>query len=284
MADDIDSGSHVRREGPQARYPWRHHGETLVIETPEQTRVEYRVASFGARLTAALIDNAVVLGLGLALALVTLLWGGATDMMGGYLVVAVLVLWFLTSLFYFTIAELRGDGQTPGKRMAGLRTVMATGHGLTFGAALTRNLARLVDNLPVLWFVPALTKGKRRIGDLLAGTYVIEEQKRAIADGKGWLDQLAPSWRELTDRRFGSLVSVHDKLSVDDLDLLEYLGDRLRAVPNREQRRHLLAEIARKYVTRLDLAADAEAIDADPARFLQELGLFLRDQLQGGSR
>jgi len=266
------------------RYPWHHDGETLVVETPEQTRVEYRVASFGARLSAALVDNAVVAVLVVVLALLALLSNSLIDVLGHYVIVAVVVLAFLVSLFYFVVAELSGNGQTPGKRLLGLRTVMATGHGLTFGAALTRNLARLVDNLPLLWFVPAFTQGKRRIGDLLAGTYVIAEQRDQRPMGKSWLDQLAPSWRELDERRFAALIDVHDQLSVDDLDLLEYLGDRLRAVPTRQGRLRLLAQVARSYVERLGLGAEAAAIEADPTRFLQELGLFLRDRLENQVR
>lgn len=266
------------------RYPWQHHGETLVVETPEQTRVEYRVATFGARITAALLDNAIVFALGITVLLLAMLVGPLVDMLGGFLITAGLVLWFLVSLFYFVIAELSRDGQTPGKRRLGLRTVMATGHGLTFAAALTRNLARVVDNFPVFWFVPALTKGKRRIGDLLAGTYVVEEQRAPRQPDAGWLDKLAPSWRELQDKQFAGLVATHAALTVEDLNLIEYLGDRLRAVPTQQGRRQLLAEVARSYVTRLELTAEAAAIEADPGRFLQELGLFLRDRFAGEAR
>lgn len=266
------------------RFPWQYHGETLVIETPEQTRVEYRVAPFGARIAAALLDNAIVFGIGLAVLLLMLMVWSAGGLFGDYLVAVVVTLWFLVSMFYFVIAELRGDGRTFGKRRLGLRAVLATGQGLTLGAALTRNVARIVDNVPLLWFVPALTRGRRRIGDLLAGTFVIEEQQERPATRRSWLDKLAPSWGELPERRFAALTAAHDRLSVEDLNLLEYLGDRLQALPTKAARHKAMAEIAQRYVERLQLDADRDAVDNDPERFLQELGLFLRDRFEGAAR
>ena len=266
------------------RFPWQYHGETLVLETPEQTRVEYRVAPFGARLAAGLLDNAIIFAIGLAVFLFMLLVGPAGGLFRGYLVAVVVTLWFLVSMFYFVVAELRGDGRTFGKRRLGLRAVLATGQGLTLGAALTRNVARIVDNLPLVWFVPALTRGRRRIGDLLAGTFVIEEQREGPTPRRSWLDTLAPSWRELPERRFASLTAAHDRLSVEDLNLIEYLGDRLRALPTRKARQQAMAQIAQRYLERLRLDADRDAVDNDPERFLQELGLFLRDRFEGAAR
>ena len=39
------------------RYPWQDDGEVLVLDSPEQTAVEYRVASFGSRLLVRNIDD-----------------------------------------------------------------------------------------------------------------------------------------------------------------------------------------------------------------------------------
>ncbi len=49
---------------------------------------------------------------------------------------------------YFIVFEGVRGGQTPGKRIAGIRVVMDTGHAVTLGAAAVRNLLRAADFLP----------------------------------------------------------------------------------------------------------------------------------------
>ena len=46
---------------------------------------------------------------------------------------------------YFILFEGLRQGQTPGKRIAGIRVVMDTGHAVSFGAAAARNLLRIAD-------------------------------------------------------------------------------------------------------------------------------------------
>jgi uncharacterized RDD family membrane protein YckC len=257
----------------QRRYPWESDGETLVLETPEQTKIEYELAPFGSRIVAALLDRLIIIGviLGICGPLWFLGFGS------GFVVAAAIVIYFLVSMFYFVWAEVAGEGRTAGKRRVGLRTVAATGHGLSPGASLVRNLARVVDDLPPFWLVPMLAPGRQRIGDLLAGTFVISQattQRRQ----KSWIDQLAPSYRDLPERRFPFSPTAAEKLFADDLNLLEYLDDNLRGL-RRQRRAALLAQIAEKYIERLDLVESREAVLAAPERFLQELALFLRLRL-----
>ena len=63
----------------------------------------------------------------------------------------------------------------------------------------------------------------------------------------------------------------------DDLNLIEYLEDRLTRQSSR-QRKRLLREVALRYADRLQLDDHSHRIAADPKRFLQELALFLRDK------
>jgi uncharacterized RDD family membrane protein YckC len=260
---------------PDAKpFPWEQRGDRLVVETPEQTQLEFRVAAFGARIAAALIDNLVLSAATLILFLSAQLLSLG---FGGYLTAIVTVAWFLLSMFYFVVYEVRTSGRTLGKRALGLRAILATGHGMTVGASLIRNLARVVDNIPVFWLVPALTRGNRRCGDLLAGTYVIDERPAPTDNRGAWLTRLAPSWQEIPDRRFAFSSRHADALHPDDLNLLEYLESRILRMPVRV-RRKALREIADRYVDRLDLAPQRERVLEDPARFLQELGLFLRSR------
>lgn len=68
-------------------------------------------------------------------------------------------------------------GQTPGKRMLGLRVVDAAGLRLRFHQVVLRNLLRFVDVLPAAYLVGGaaclLSRHAQRLGDLAAGTVVV---------------------------------------------------------------------------------------------------------------
>ena len=81
---------------------------------------------------------------------------------------------------YFILFEGLRRGQTPGKRIAGIRVVMDTGHAVTLGAAAARNLLRVADFLPPPYLIGLLLvafhpRGKR-LGDLVAGTIVSRDR------------------------------------------------------------------------------------------------------------
>ena len=264
----------------QRSYPWETTGPTVTFATPEQVEVTYRVAGFGARILAALLDHLVIfalsgiLGLGILLVLIN---GG--EELAYYLVSIWVVISFLINAFYFIWAELRGDGRTWGKRLMQLRTVMISGHGLTFGASVIRNIARLVDNTPLLWLVPLFSRGQRRFGDLLAGTLVINERQLEAAAEPEHLP--AVTYRHLAERSFVLPTDATRKLYPDDLNLLDHLFSRLRALEGESDRRGLCISVARKYVERLSLAEQADAVEESPQRFLEELFLYLRDRFEG---
>src|SRR5262245_15279087 len=223
-------------------FPWEREGETLALETPEQTVIELTLAPFGSRLVAALIDQVILLLILVALVSCAILVGSAAGAvwnkeMSGIWIAAFIGVWFLISTLAPAWWEIRGEGRTPGKRRLKLRTVMAQGQGLTHSAAVLRNLARLVDQLPILWLIPALSPGKRRIGDYLAGTLVVSE---AAPDAKRRrYDWLATSQVELTERHYFFGSDVQSKLKPEDLDLIEYLGERLPSL-KAAKRRELL--------------------------------------------
>ena len=193
-----------------------------------------------------------------------------------------IILYFTLTLFYYAIGEIRGEGRTWGKRRLNLRTVMATGQGITIGASLIRNLARVADDIPVLWLVPSFTPGRRRMGDILAGTFVIDESPVGLSRGD-WLGALAPSHRELVERQYHFTGEMAGKLYPDDLNLLEYLEEGLvRQSPR--QRRRTMRQVALRYMGRMCLEDDEQRIVADPKRFLQELALFLRERFDQRAR
>lgn len=91
---------------------------------------------------------------------------------------------FLIFFGYFIFFELIWDGQTPGKRLFGLKVRRNGGRPVDFLASMVRNLVRIVDLMPAFYllgffFCFCHPQGKR-LGDLAAGTVVIKERKRKI--------------------------------------------------------------------------------------------------------
>jgi hypothetical protein len=92
--------------------------------------------------------------------------------MGVILLTAFFVEWLLPAWF-----EANWNGQTPGKRAMGLAVLNDDGTPLRWPAALTRNLLRAVDFLPLLYGVGLVAmlvnRDFKRLGDLAAGTVVV---------------------------------------------------------------------------------------------------------------
>jgi uncharacterized RDD family membrane protein YckC len=85
-------------------------------------------------------------------------------------------LWLALSIGYHTLAEWRYR-KTIGKYLVGIRVVGGDGAAPSFGAALGRNLLRLIDWLPLFYAVGIVaifvSDGEQRLGDRLAGTAVV---------------------------------------------------------------------------------------------------------------
>lgn len=89
-----------------------------------------------------------------------------------------LVTYFVYPVFFWMIA-----GQTPGKRLLGLRVVRTNGQRLTVGGAIRRALGYWISSLPLfLGFIWILFDGHRQgWHDKFADTYVIYFQKYSSA-------------------------------------------------------------------------------------------------------
>jgi hypothetical protein len=78
-------------------------------------------------------------------------------------------------LAYCFICELI-TGTTPGKLAMGLKVIHLDGSPYRLPSALIRNVLRLVDSLPLFYFVgiasAGMTSARQRVGDLAAGTAV----------------------------------------------------------------------------------------------------------------
>ena len=160
--------------------------ETFDIQTPENVAFGYQVAGIGSRFLASLLDTLIVGLLQVAILIVLALMIRAfdnstfSDQISAWVyaifgLVAAVFYWG-----YYVFFEMLWNGQSPGKRWVGLRVIRGDGTPITLSESLIRNLARLVDFLPAAYGVGIVTmfidKQSRRLGDLAAGTLVVQDR------------------------------------------------------------------------------------------------------------
>ncbi|MBM7066340.1 RDD family protein [Actibacterium sp. 188UL27-1] len=175
---------------------------------PEGVPITFRVAGLTERLGAQVTD---ILITGLFAVAVVLLIALAGPQSTDELVVGLGSLLFFAIRFpYYVLTELMWNGETLGKRMLKLKVVSADGRSLTAHAVFTRNLTKEAEvflpltlllvmesldgwsrALAVAWVVvtlavPLFNKRRQRLGDLIAGTYVIHyPESRLLPDLAG---------------------------------------------------------------------------------------------------
>lgn len=178
-------------------------GRERSIVTPDGVRLVVRIADLSSRMAAALLDLAIILITVFAISMLAIFAFGS----GGALALDLAILSsFLIRVFYFPFFEMSWGGRTPGKRALGVRVMDRNGHGLTGESVLARNLVREVEfflplstviaqpdltgnpwtNLAGYAFIflviafPLLNRERMRGGDILAGTWVVYDERPAL--------------------------------------------------------------------------------------------------------
>lgn len=175
--------------------------------TPEGVDLQLELGTAGARAGAFMIDVLIMLAVLVAVTLLLLFI--AVPSIGEVLMIVWLLGFFLLRNFWFSLFEMGRRGATPGKRAAGLRVVARDGSRLTGAAVMARNAMREIEIfLPLSFlgaqtaegtadtfltlfalgwsglflFFPLFNRDRLRIGDLVAGTWVVEVQKAVLSD------------------------------------------------------------------------------------------------------
>ncbi|MBI3866843.1 MAG: RDD family protein [Planctomycetia bacterium] len=230
----------------------------LVIETPENVVLSYRLAGPAVRLLAYLVDLClrivILIGMWIAALIGGIVAGGVT--MGMFLVAVFLVDWA-----YFGLSEAFFRGKTLGKHLFGLRVFQEQGYPATIWGALLRNFVRFVDNMS-LWgvcFVTMVVSGRfRRLGDLVGQTVVIEERRVRVPREPIILEKIRP----LSRTELGSYVPSGQTLALIE----EFLGRRHVLT---YRRGHAMAFVlARPLANRLAFSGDPHMVDRYPMAFL----------------
>jgi uncharacterized membrane protein SpoIIM required for sporulation/uncharacterized RDD family membrane protein YckC len=224
--------------------------QVVDVETPEQVVLSFTIAGVGSRVAAALVDTLILAVVAIALVIVFASIVNAfvrnlsgSSSWGGAIIIAVwLLVMFAAFWGYYVAFEGLWDGQTPGKRLIGLRVVRDGGFSITFAASAVRNILRIVDAQPgAVYFVGLVSvivsPSGKRLGDYAAGTIVVREQ--AITERGGAAPPPPPSGGDgastttnLTDGEFELLERyVQRRGSLDPHRALQFeseLADRFR--------------------------------------------------------
>jgi len=176
------------------------------LVTPEGIDLRLRLAEMSERATAFFIDIAIMIGVLVAGTLVVFLLALAA---GRRSFEAISIIWLLGSFFlrnfYFMAFELTPRAATPGKRALGLRVTTRNGGPLGFDAIFARNAMRELELFLPLSFLtvygreaggwgalagfiwcgvfvlfPFFNRDRLRVGDFVAGTWVIRAPRRAL--------------------------------------------------------------------------------------------------------
>ncbi|TPL41288.1 RDD family protein [Mesorhizobium sp. B2-4-6] len=180
------------------------------LVTPEGVDLRVKLADAGTRASGFLLDAVIILTAAVVVSLVIIfgLAGLGFQDAQPLFIVWIIFIFFLRNV-YFIAFEAGRRAATPGKRMVGVRVASRSGTGLTLDQVIARNLMReievflplsilaarasadVADTLTTIFglvwtllfsLFPLFNRDRLRIGDLLAGTWVVEAPKVALLE------------------------------------------------------------------------------------------------------
>ncbi len=194
-----------RAEPAIGRYPARRIRDFV---TPEGVDLRLVVADASERAGAFLLDAVILVAGLIAITIVFVLAAASLGIdrpEAEVIFSALLLIFFVARYFWFVVWELTPRAATPGKRVVGIRVAARDGGRLTAEAVFVRNAMRElevfvpltllvmpatgVDALTrlaaLVWasvfvFFPLFNRDRLRVGDLVAGTWVVRAPRRKL--------------------------------------------------------------------------------------------------------
>ena len=239
-----------------------------VVVTPENVVLSFQLAGPGSRLGAFLIDLVIRMGL----------FGGAffIAMAAGMFVTSLsmaslLVVYFALDWLYFTLCEGFFRGQTPGKKMFGLRVIHEAGYPISGWEATVRNFVRAMDAAPYLaggnlglgvygvgWLAMLATGSFRRLGDVAGQTIVVQERRVTVPREPVILSKIEP----LPRQELGRWIPP-----VSTLALIEEFLER-RLVLDYARGHAMCRNLAKVLSQRLEFKGSQELVEHYPMAFV----------------
>jgi len=168
---------------------------TLRVKTPESIAFSYELAGLGSRFLAVAIDIALQ-----TLVMIGIIWGlvyAGTHLSAAAMrdasrvskfeeslaIAFIISIIFVIYFGYFIIFETFWNGQTPGKKLMGLRVVRDGGYPADFASIAIRNVIRVGEAVAGLYAISAvaalMSPENKRLGDMAAGTLVVRDTAAA---------------------------------------------------------------------------------------------------------
>lgn len=258
------------------------------IITPEHVLLRFQTAGLGSRAAAQLIDTLILLLVNLTVFVVfsIVVFGRDEDFFletENYAISIVILFLFVFNFGYFLLLEAFWGGQTLGKRWMGLRVIRDNGQPVTFLSAAIRNLFRIIDGLPMGYFLGAVVSffhgQDKRIGDLVAGTIVVAESGQPSRNTR----KRVAKQQSLAQSEWLSLpLEERQKqaISREDWQLLSAFVARIPSL-SEDKKRELGQQIADRLCKKLEWN-DEELVKRDPIGFLERLHGQLQNDWQIG--
>jgi len=252
------------------------------LVTPEGVDLRVRLATSSERAGALLIDLAILVAALIALTFIVIGAFSAARASGGGEVVAIIWLLgaFLLRNFYFTLFECSARGATPGKRLMGIRVAARNGGALSADRIIARNAMRELElYLPIgflfagaqdvgalivlcgiVWcavfvFFPLFNRDRLRLGDIVAGTWVLKAPKRTLLpDMAQHSENAAFKFTELQLDKYGvkELQVLESVLRDYDTEAMRLVAERIRIkIDWRRPPRELDSDFLRAYYAAL---------------------------------
>lgn len=230
----------------------------ITIGTPFNIDLEFKIATFGKRLLAWLIDIFVIcIYFYLMLRFIYPLFGMGEAVIAGTLVFVI----YIPVLLYQLLFELFANGQTIGKNLAGIAVIDIAGNEPTLGQYLLRWILCLgnlfVFTIPfkllenpwqlvglLILYLPdflsvVISRKAQRLGDFAAGTVIIDRHYQANINETIYLQiehkdykPMFPQVMRLSDRDINGIRNlVHIKRPGKDTELYMYqVVDKIKKV------------------------------------------------------
>jgi uncharacterized RDD family membrane protein YckC len=238
----------------------------IKFRTPESVELEFTLAGIGNRAWALLIDYLVLTAIMTVFIAVWVtvsvqleyLWKG---IFGKQVSLWLIAIAFITSFAiysgYFVFFETLWQGQTPGKRFAKIRVVRDDGRPVGLQQTTLRALLRPIDEffyLGALFII--FNNREKRIGDLAAGTIVIQVQRPLASTTLTISEEAKPIYEHLLQ------VTDLSSLLPDDFAVIrEYLLR--RGVMSTKARMNLALELTKQVQDIIDLQKLPENVVPD---------------------
>ena len=231
---------------------------------PEGVPINFDIAGVGARFGAQSLDLLITFG-GIFLFILALLW---LDILSGNAFAALFfLLIFFIRIPYYILSELVWNGRTLGKRMVKIRVISADGTRLTPYQITARNLMKEVEvftpitmlfgatgfpwpitTAMLVWtfgvlLVPFFNKRRQRLGDMIAGTIVVDQPKAVLLPD---LTQTATATRGARFVFDPSHLGIYGRYELQTLEQI------LRDPPKTPEARTRVSEVTQTILKKID--------------------------------